>query len=804
MKRHAVRWGAWLLGVIACGVIVARATIVTDITAFLPGPATREQAMLADQLRDGVAARVILIGIEAAAAQQAEAAAQRSQKIAATLRVDPRFAFVANGDPAMFEAERERLFDARYLLSPQVSPQRFSVEGLRTAAVELEALLRSSAAPLIKPTAARDLTGELLTVAAVLKPARAPISAHGVWFDPAARTALLLATTRAPGFDVDAQSEAVAAIHAAFGAPNHRDTLQLHLTGPGVFAVESRRAIQHDARRLTLIATILVSVLLLLVLRSPRFLLWAALPTATGALAGLAAVVLAFGAIHGITLGFGLTLIGEAVDYAVYVQVQRQREDNTSLWRDQKNGVLGRDQKNGVLWRDQKNAVLWRGLWLAMLTSSAGFVAMMLSGFAGLMQLGLMSIVGIAVAASVARFCLPDVLQPLDASRLARFAPLARFSMHAPRLRIALIVIAAAAALLLVTRGERLWNDQLAAISPLARGSGELDARLRSDTGLGDLRFVLALEGATRDEAITRAEALHDRLNNLKSRGALTGFDSPAALIPSVATQQARRAALPDAATLRERLTRALAASALRAEAFEPFIADVQRARELAIGPDYYAGTALGQRVAAQLVERKLGTGSDAVALITLAGVKDGAAVAAEVKDARGASLIDLTNVQSLVADYRARAAWAALGGGALIVLILAVQLRNLRATARIAVSVAVSMVITAAALVLIDGALTLFHLVALLLAAGISTNYALFIGMPRADRPIESATEALPVTLSVTLAAGTTLIAFATLAASTTPVLHMIGMTVAIGATIAWVVSMALAPGPARRSKGA
>ncbi len=93
-----------------------------------------------------------------------------------------------------------------------MTPQRFSVEGLRAAADELEALLRSSAAPLIKPTAARDLTGELLSVAAALKPARAPVSAHGVWFDPAGRTALLLATTRAPGFDVDAQAEAVAAI----------------------------------------------------------------------------------------------------------------------------------------------------------------------------------------------------------------------------------------------------------------------------------------------------------------------------------------------------------------------------------------------------------------------------------------------------------------------------------------------------------------------------------------------------------------------------------------------------------------
>ena len=446
-----------------------------------------------------------------------------------------------------------------------------------------------------------------------------------------------------------------------------------------MFAVESRRAIQHDARRLTLIATIAVSLLLLLVLRSPRFLMWAVMPTATGALAGLAAVSVAFGSIHGITLGFGLTLIGEAVDYAVYVQVQR-RNDN--------------------------NRYLWKGLWLAMLTSSAGFVAMMLSGFVGLVQLGLMSIVGIGVAALVARFCLPDVLQPLAASRLARFATLAHFSNTAARWRIPIAVVAIAAALLLIARGDRLWNDQLAAISPLAKGSGELDARLRSDTGLGDLRFVLAVEGATLDEAIERTEALHDKLRALQSQGAIAGFDSPALLLPSAAIQQARRAALPDAATLRDRLMQALAESALRAEAFEPFIADVQRAQQLSITPSYYAGTALGQRLQAQVIDRKQGTTSDAAALITLTAVSDASAVAAALQNIHGVSLIDLANVQALVADYRGRAAWAALAGAILIVLILAVQLRNLKATLRIAAAVAVSIVITAALLISIEGGL--------------------------------------------------------------------------------------------------
>ena len=64
---------------------------------------------------------------------------------------------------------------------------------------------------------------------------------------------------------------------------------------------------------------LLVSCLLLVVYRSPRVLFLTLLPVVTGATAGIAAVSLAFGSVHGITLGFGATLLGEGVDYAIYL-----------------------------------------------------------------------------------------------------------------------------------------------------------------------------------------------------------------------------------------------------------------------------------------------------------------------------------------------------------------------------------------------------------------------------------------------------------------------------------------------------
>ena len=44
-----------------------------------------------------------------------------------------------------------------------------------------------------------------------------------------------------------------------------------------------------------------------------------ALPAATGLVVGIGAVALGFGAVHGITLAFGATLIGESVDYPSYL-----------------------------------------------------------------------------------------------------------------------------------------------------------------------------------------------------------------------------------------------------------------------------------------------------------------------------------------------------------------------------------------------------------------------------------------------------------------------------------------------------
>jgi len=176
------------------------------------------------------------------------------------------------------------------------------------------------------------------------------------------------------------------------------------MSGPGVFAVVSRATIIKEVTRLSILSTAVIVTLLLGVYRSVTALVLGLVPVASGALAGVAAVALGLGVVHGITLGFGITLIGEAVDYSIYLFIQSRQ--NRSL-----NGESREGQDAGWL------RSVWPTIRLGMLTSVCGFASLLPSGFSGLTQLGLYSIAGLVAAGLVTRFVLPHWLPRNFSSR---------------------------------------------------------------------------------------------------------------------------------------------------------------------------------------------------------------------------------------------------------------------------------------------------------------------------------------------------------------------------------------------------
>ena len=69
---------------------------------------------------------------------------------------------------------------------------------------------------------------------------------------------MLLVQTRSPGFDIDAQETDLKLVRAAFEmakqSSNIAGNAQVLMTGPGVFAVETRAEMKRDTTRFSIIA----------------------------------------------------------------------------------------------------------------------------------------------------------------------------------------------------------------------------------------------------------------------------------------------------------------------------------------------------------------------------------------------------------------------------------------------------------------------------------------------------------------------------------------------------------------------
>ena len=767
MTRNRIAVALWLAALAVAAAVVANARFSADLSAFLPQRPTAAQQLLVDELRDGVVSRLILVSVSGAST---DALATASRSLAQGLRTDRRFVSVDNGDETQLERDREFVFAHRYLLSPAVGAERFTVKALRSAFGESLALLGSPAGMVAKTLVAADPTGEVLRLIDDLGGTARPATHEGIWVGPDAKEALLVLQTRAPGFDIDAQEEALGSIRQAFDTVRRASgarALELASTGPAVFAVETRAAIKRDATRFSALATVLIAALLLATFRSPRVLILGLLPVASGAAVGVAAVALYFGEVHGITLGFGATLIGESVDYAIYLFLQTDPRRGTA-------GTLAR---------------IWPTLRLGVVTSICGFSAMLLSGFPGLAQLGLFSIAGIATAALVTRFVLPALLPPGFA--ITGIEPIAA-RVHAAfgRARVLWPVLALAAigAVAVWLARDSRWSDELASLSPVSVNQQRLDQRLRDALGVADVRHIVVARAASPDQALALAERVGGVLDTAVNAGAIGGYESPARILPSAATQMRRRDSLPEASVLRTRIAEAARGTPFRAGTFEPFVNAVQQARSAPLlQRESLGGTKLGLRLEALLVQRDHAW----YAMLPLAGVKDVPDLKralAPLYDAQVVLLDTKTETDAIYATYRREAVSLALLGAVAIVVLLAAAMRSPRRALKVCIPLAAAVLVTTGVLLALGQTLTMFHLVGMLLVVAVGSNYALFFDGSLGDPSDRTS-------LSLALANLTTVVGFGMLGFSSVPVLSAIGTTVGIGAALSLIFAAALAP---------
>ena len=797
---------------LVCALVVARSQFTADMSAFLPRDPSPRQQILIEQISEGIASRSLIVAVEGA---PRAVLTQLSESMGQQLRSGEDFSSVSNGQALANGKDQALLFENRYLLSPAMSPARMETAGLRAAVTESLAEVGSSTGLFSKSLLGRDPTGESLEVIKRIIPASQPLDTDGVWMNAAQTRALLLLQTKAQGSDLDAQEAAHAAILQSFSQAQAQvgelaSQALVKFSGPGVFAVNARDAIKSEAARLSAIGTIMVLGLLWLIYRSVTTLVLGILPVVTGAMAGIAAVGLGFPSVHGMTLGFGITLIGEAVDYAIYLFVQYTP---TSIATETTSETSSSGDEKGAQPTHAFASSFWPTIRLGVLTSIVGFSTLLLSGFTGLAQLGLFSIVGIVVAAITTRYVLPVLLpENFSARQPKKLGPLLAAAAHLlGGLKPLAVVITVIAIAVLLLRRDDLWSVELGGLSPVPEAAQQLDADLRAEMGAPDAGMLVVVKGSSSEIALQLSEDVAARLEPLVSKGQLGGFQAPSIYLPSQRTQTARQASLPDDAELRRRTVIALDGLPLKPGKLEDFFSDVARAKASPLlSRPSLQGTSLSLGVDSLLTQSAKPPGEWTALIALQPPTQDGVArplhaeaihaALADLSDSAkpGVFLIELGNeAKNVYKAYLREAIFLSSAGFVAIIGLLFVALRSWRRVVRIVLPLLASTAMVAAAVATFKGNLTLLHLVGLLLVIAIGSNYALFFDQRSRISLSTSASSDQNMLCSLFFANLTTVLGFGLLAFSSVPVMSAIGLTVGVGTFLALILSAIFAVRP-------
>ena len=731
-----------LLAAVLAMVAAWRLDITYDLAYFLPKPTTAAQRILIERLGQGPGTQIVYVVLPEATAIEADAVGQRLRELRGIRRVYPQAEELDIGMiPAPAWQHRFLLADlpedeAAWREIPRGAPRRRWFGGRRSS-TGLDR--RRPAAG--QPRRAEQLCGRPCPTSSM------PASAD------------LLVQTTVPAFDIGSQTKLVEDLRAALDRAGFAPA---RLYGAGVYGVDVQAAVRLEATAFSALASIALACLLFWRFRSVAVVVAIGAPMLAGAAAGLCALALIYTQVHGIVLAFGFTLLGVVVDYPLHLFSHRS----------------GRN-------------TVWPTLRIGVGSTLAAYAAFLLGGSAGIEQLGLFAIVGIGVAALGAAWLVPGRASKPDPVRPAASAPL----RHWPWIAVLLL----AAPFVLV---RTPFSDNLAALTPLPKATLAEDAELRRRMGSNDMGHVIVVRGTDLDTALAGTERVAEHLDAAVEAAELAGYTSIAPLLPSQARQRQRQEALRQFAATgagsseSSAFAKATADMGFAAAAFQPF---QDAALAAAATPnwltydDLVAAPELAPLANAHLLEtddawvslvflRGLGANVDAIAarLATLngRGRVDGMDEGVELVDLKNASL-------ALMATFRERLL-AALGTALLVIGVMLLLLtRSPRRTVWLLGTIAAAVVVSTSFGAWLRDGLSLFDIVALALVAGLGLDYGLFY-----SRASVESIEAADTRRAVFICALSSILVFGILAFSTTPALHGIGATVAVGVAVAYVLA--------------
>jgi len=738
----------WLLAATLMAIYVAsHLQLSFDLSAFFPKQASLSHEVLLEQFKSGPGSRLLVIGLSGA---ERDELTDLSDRLRARLAPHPEFLNVANGEFDLLEARVPSPIDRYYLLMADIN---YGQESLAKALRERLREMALGGGTNFLNLVSRDPWLVTLRLLARLAPAG---SDGEMWFS-ADGSAVLMAETRVEAIDLTGQATAIEVVKSEFSQLSAGSPVRLDITGVGAFGVELQGIIRSEAMKRSVLACLALILVLLVVYRSPGMIILATFPIGLGFLSGLTILTIVFEQVHGITLAFGFTLLGIAIDYPLHLFSHARQAEPLAAARH-----------------------IWPTLRLGAVSTAAAYLVMSLSGSAGLAQLGLFSFSGVLVAALATRYWIPEMV----GSRRSQSRPTALSAPPVLTFWPSILALMAAIGLTGWNWEKGFWDDNIASLSPVPEERLKRDAMLRSAMGTPDMRYQLVLHAASLEALLEESENLDSFLQKAVDDGVINNWQSVTRLLPSQSLQRARQQAIPERIILEDRLRAAISGTPFKSDAFEPFLTNAEAARTLApLQPEDFELTPLGAWMGAHLLR----IGDRWVALVSMNGIELDELGARVVARGGTLRLVDLQrSSRDLMRDYRHSAARSFGLACLLIVGLLLFGRRYISSLTWIVTTVTSALAMTVALVLLTHGQLTVIHVVALLLVLGLGLDYALFLGKQ------EFGPDRYATRQAVTACAVSTTLAFGILATSSIPLLRFLGLTVAIGSAISFMLAYA------------
>ncbi len=493
-----------------------------------------------------------------------------------------------------------------------------------------------------------------------------------------------------------------------------------------------------------------VILLVVIVFRGTRALFASLLPLGAGVFAGLIATLLCFREIHIITLVFGSSVIGVAMDYSLHYLTEHYKDSN-------------RYSSTQCLRR------VFPGITMAMITSTIAYAAIGFAPFPVLRQIAVFSCAGLFMAWLTVVSLYPSLL-PTALFSHPRYLHWSENTDHFlrhlfdGRWRRALLVIAALAMIPSVLSIRA--NDDLHLLQTPEPSIIAMEKRVQALTGLQQSTQFFLIEGDTKEQLLQRSEQLSNWLQREQPTAAA---DLLTRYLPSQQRQQENFLAQKkmygefaqhwrDTLGLPNTVVSQAAAVFQRAPAHW-LTADDINTSALASTLERFQ---LTQTARGWMTAAFVSNSSNIAALEHYATTHDGVHWMDPVRD-----------ISNLFHHYREQTGWMMLIAYSVIAVLLCWRYTPAQAW-RVMLAPALAAWFTLGLLGYAGVALNLFHVLALLLVLGVGIDYSIFFA--------ESDTHRDTTMLAVLLSTATTLLSFGLLALSQTAAISSFGTVISIG----------------------